>query len=77
MENMMEKKMAMKTSQNDVSGIVQAIGKYFYPTFLIVLMIIIYDMVNYVYRTGMTMMMTNGHQHHGIFFPSFFSYCCN
>ena len=69
---MMEKKMAMKISPNDVSGIIQAIDKYFYPTFLIVLMIIIYDTVDYVYGTGMMMMMTNGHQHHGIFFPVLF-----
>jgi hypothetical protein len=53
-----------KTSPNDASGVVRAIGESFSSTFIIiVLMIIIYDTVDYMYGTGTTT-MTNGHQHY-------------
>ena len=46
---------------NDAGRVVLAIGESFFLTFFIVL--IIYDMVDYIYRTGTTT-MTNSHQHH-------------
>jgi hypothetical protein len=59
----MVKARVMKTSPNDVSGVVRAIGESLFPTsIIIVLMIIIYEKVDYMYGTGTT--MTNGHQHY-------------